>query len=110
MGEGFSRPVFWFLVCAFLSGAALSAAWFWLCFRDFLLYDLDLVAGRFSREDFFRITLLLSVWVAASSRLLMIHYRRVHSYSSPGEILFTVFFGFFLFIAIVCSLPALFSG
>lgn len=54
--------------------------------------------------------MLPSACVVVSSRLLTRHYRRMYSYSSPQGILFTAFCGFFLFIALVCLLPALLSS
>lgn len=79
-----------------------------LCFRDLYLAGLDVVAGRFAGTDFFRITALVFFAVAAPAWLLARrHYSRMYSYSSAGEILFTAFYSFFLFLGLICLLPAL---
>ncbi|MGH3087779.1 MAG: hypothetical protein ACRDSJ_10750 [Rubrobacteraceae bacterium] len=95
-----------------LIAAVVVAAiiWFALCLNDFILRGEGVVVGRFDRVASIRMTFVISLCVAIPSRLLVSHCRKIQSYASPAEFVFSTLFYVFLFFAMLCFLPALFSG
>lgn len=110
MGEGFPRPVYWTLAGVLATVVGLAMVWFALCLNDFILRGEDFVMGRLDRVDSIRITLVISLCIVIPSRLLISHCRKIQSYASPAEFIFSVLYYPFLFLAILCFLPALLSG
>ena len=108
--EGFSRAVYWLLVCLFLLAGVAMTFFFLLVIRDQWLHGRLLVAGRFDQGESMRILFALLALVAVASGLLWRHYRRIDPYGSPLEPFFMVVFTLCVALAAVAVFPALLAG
>lgn len=103
-GPLFPRPVFRALLIIFGLSAMLAADWFGL-----LLLNSEGVILSIGPLNALRVTAILMAGIATPSALLMIHYRRIHSYTSDENVFFAITFSLSFMMGFPCALVGLFG-
>ncbi len=103
-GPLFSTPVFYALLAVFGISLMLTADWFGL-----LLLNSEGVFERIGPLNTVRVTGVLMTGIAIPSALLMLHYKRLYSYTSDENVFFTVTFSLSFFLGSPCVLTGIFG-
>ena len=103
----FSKAVFRFLLAVFTLTFAATMSWFLVCFFS---VGSRLVLGRFDTIAVLGISAMVSATTAVPSGLLWAHYKQEGAYSTVEQIFFGVWFGLFLWMALICSISFLLAG
>jgi hypothetical protein len=103
-GPLFSNSVFYALLAVFGIFLMLSADWLGL-----LLLNSDGVFRRIGPLNTVRVTAVLLTGIAASSALLMFHYKRLYSYTSDENVFFAVTFSLSFVLGFPCVLTGIFG-
>jgi hypothetical protein len=103
-GPLFSNSVFYALLAVFGIFLMLSADWLGL-----LLLNSDGVFRRIGPLNTVRVTAVLLTGIAASSALLMFHYKRLYTYTSDENVFFAVTFSLSFVLGFPCVLTGIFG-
>ena len=103
-GPLFSIPAFYALLMVFGISLMLTADWFGL-----LLLNSDGVFGRIGPLNTVRVTAVLMTGIAIPSALLMVHYKRLYSYTSDENVFFAVTFSISFLLGSPCVLTGIFG-
>ena len=103
-GPLFPRPIFRALVAVFGGFLMLTVDWFGL-----LLLNMEGVRLSIGPLNALRVTAVLMMGIAVTSALLMVHYRRIHSYISDENIFFAITFSISFMLGAPCALVGLFG-
>ena len=103
-GPLFPTPLFRALVAVFIVFLMLCTDWFGL-----LLLNSEGVRLSIGPLNALRVTAVLMTGLAATSALLMAHYRRVYSYISEENIFFAITFSISFMLGMPCALVGLFG-
>jgi len=103
-GPLFSNPAFYALLMVFGISLMLTADWFGL-----LLLNSDGVFGRIGPLNTVRVTAVLMTGIAIPSALLMVHYKRLYSYTSDENVFFAVTFSISFLLGSPCVLTGIFG-
>ena len=103
-GPLFSNTVFYALMTVFGISLMLTADWFGL-----LLLNADGVFGRIGPLNTVRVTAVLMTGIAVPSALLMVHYKRLYSYTSDENIFFAISFSLSFLLGSPCVLTGIFG-
>jgi hypothetical protein len=103
-GPLFSRPVVYALLALFGVSAILAVDWFAL-----LLLNSEGVVGSIGILSVLRVMAVFLAGIAASSALLMFHYRRVYSYISEENVFFAITFALSFIMGLPCALVGVFG-
>ena len=103
-GPLFSSSVFYALVAFFGISLMLTADWFGL-----LLLNSEGVFGRIGPLNTVRVTAVLMTGIAIPSALLMIHYKRLYSYTSEENVFFAITFSLSFLLGAPCVLAGIFG-
>ena len=95
----FSNRVFYALLAAFGLALMLTADWFGL-----LLLNPEGVFGRLGPLNTVRVTAFLMTGIAVPSALLMLHYKRLYSYTSDENVYFAITFSLSFLLGSPCAL------
>ena len=98
-GPLFSDRVFYALLTAFGLSLMLTADWFGL-----LLLNPEGVFGRLGPLNTVRVTAFLMTGIAVPSALLMLHYKRLYSYTSDENVFFAITFSLSFLLGSPCAL------
>jgi hypothetical protein len=102
-GPLFSNSVFYTLLAVFGIFLMLTADWFGL------LLNSEGVFRRIGPLNTVRVTAVLMTGIAIPSALLMLHYKRLYSYTSDENIFFAVTFSLSFFMGSPCVLTGIFG-
>ena len=103
-GPLFPRPIFRALVAIFGGFLMLTVNWFGL-----LLLNVEGVRLSIGLLNALRVTAVLMTCIAATSALLMVHYRRIYSYISGENVFFAITFSISFMLGFPCGLVAIFG-
>jgi hypothetical protein len=103
-GPLFSNPVFYALLAVFGISLMLTADWIGL-----LLLNSEGVFGRIGPLNTVRVTAVLMTGIAIPSALLMVHYKRLYSYTSDENIFFAITFSLSFLLGSPCALTGIFG-
>ncbi len=103
-GPLWPRPVFYALVGTFCVSLMLAADWFGL-----LLLNSDGVIRQMGAINILRVTAALMTGIALPSILLVPHYRRLHTYTSGGNVFFATTFSLSFLMGLPCALVGIFA-
>ena len=103
-GPLFSNTVFYALMTVFGISLMLTADWFGL-----LLLNSEGVFGRIGPLNTVRVTAVLMTGIAVPSALLMVHYKRLYSYTSDENIFFAISFSLSFLLGSPCVLTGIFG-
>jgi hypothetical protein len=103
-GPLFPHSIFRALLVIFCLSAMLTMDWFGL-----LLLNAEGVMMSIGPLNALRVMAILMAGIAIPSVLLMIHYRRIHSYISDENIFFAITFSLSFMLGFPCGLVAIFG-
>jgi hypothetical protein len=103
-GPLFSSRVFYALLAFFGLSLMLTADWFGL-----LLLNSEGVFGRIGPLNTVRVTAVLMTGIAIPSALLMVHYKRLYSYTSEENVFFAISFSLSFLLGSPCALAWIFG-
>jgi hypothetical protein len=103
-GPLFSNSVFYALLAVFGIFLMLTADWLGL-----LLLNSDGVFRRIGPLNTVRVTAVLMAGIAIPSALLMLHYKRLYSYTSDENVFFAVTFSLSFVLGFPCVLTGIFG-
>ena len=103
-GPLFSNSVFYALLAFFGIFLMLTADWLGL-----LLLNSDGVFRRIGPLNTVRVTAVLMTGIAIPSALLMLHYKRLYSYTSDENVFFAVTFSLSFVLGFPCVLTGIFG-
>jgi hypothetical protein len=103
-GPLFSNSVFYALLAIFGIFLMLTADWLGL-----LLLNSDGVFRRIGPLNTVRVTAVLLTGIAVPSALLMLHYKRLYSYTSDENVFFAVTFSLSFVLGFPCVLTGIFG-
>jgi hypothetical protein len=103
-GPLFSNSVFYALLAVFGIFLMLTADWLGL-----LLLNSDGVFRRIGPLNTVRVTAVLMTGIAIPSALLMLHYKRLYSYTSDENVFFAVTFSLSFVLGFPCVLTGIFG-
>lgn len=103
-GPLFPRPVFYALLGVFGVSLMLTMDWIGL-----LLLNSEGVLIQIGSLNTLRVIGALMVGVAIPSALLMVHYRRIYSYTSEENVFFAITFSISFLLGLPCGLTGLFG-
>lgn len=103
-GPLFPSPVFYALLVVFGVSLMLTADWFGL-----LLLNGEGVFGRIGPLNTVRVTAVLMTGIAIPSALLMLHYKRLYSYTSDENVFFAITFSLSFLLGSPCALAGIFG-
>lgn len=103
-GAHFPTSIFRILVVVFGVSLMLTVDWFGL-----LLLNSEGVRLSIGPLNALRVTAALLTGIAVTSALLMVHYRRIYSYTSDENIFFAISFSISFMLGIPCVLVGLFG-
>jgi len=103
-GPLFSNSVLYALLALFGVSLMLTADWFGL-----LLLNSDGVFGRIGPLNTVRVTAVLMTGIAIPSALLMLHYKRIYSYTSDEHVYFAIAFSLSFLLGSPCALTGIFG-
>ena len=102
--------VFRLLLVAFSLAFPVAIVWFVLCFWDVLLIPgPGPIVGRFDTIAVLGISAAVAAIAAVPSGMLWRHYRREGSYYTSEQMFFGIWFGLFLWVAVLGSVGFLFA-
>lgn len=104
-GSLFPRFVVRTLLVVFAVSAMLAVDWFGL-----MLLNAEGVEQQMGILNVHRVTAALMSCIAISSILLMIHYRRVHSYVTAGNVFFAITFSLSFMMGMPSVLAVVFGS
>lgn len=103
-GPLFPRRVFWALLIFFGISMMLSMDWFGL-----LLLNSRGVIEQMGSLNALRVTAVLMGGVAVPSALLMLHYKRLYTYTSDENVFFAITFSISFLLGSPCALVGIFA-
>ena len=103
-GPLFSNSLFYALLAVFGIFLMLTADWLGL-----LLLNSDGVFRRIGPLNTVRVTAVLMAGIAIPSALLMLHYKRLYSYTSDENVFFAVTFSLSFVLGFPCVLTGIFG-
>lgn len=103
-GPLFPRPVFHALLGAFCISLMLTMDWIGL-----LLLNSQGVLSQIGALNTLRVIGALMAGIAVPSALLMVHYRRIYSYTSEGNVFFAITFSISFLLGVPCGLTGIFG-
>lgn len=103
-GPLFSRSVHRALIAVFCVFALLTVEWFGL-----LLLNSRGVTEQMGTLNVLRVTAILLGGIGAPSVGLMVHYRRIYSYTSDGNVFFATTFSISFMMGLPCALVGIFG-
>jgi nitrate reductase gamma subunit len=103
-GPLFSNRLLYALLAVFGVSLMLTADWFGL-----LLLNSEGVFGTIGSLNTVRVTAVLMTGVAIPSVLLMLHYKRLYSYTSDENVFFAVTFSLSFLLGSPCALVGIFG-
>jgi hypothetical protein len=103
-GPLFSNSVFYALLAVFGIFLMLTADWL-----GPLLLNSDGVFRRIGPLNTVRVTAVLMTGIAIPSALLMLHYKRLYSYTSDENVFFAVTFSLSFVLGFPCVLTGIFG-
>jgi nitrate reductase gamma subunit len=103
-GPLFSNRLLYALLAVFGVSLMLTADWFGL-----LLLNSEGVFGTIGSLNTVRVTAVLMTGVAIPSVLLMLHYKRLYSYTSDENVFFAVTFSLSFLLGSPCVLVGIFG-
>jgi hypothetical protein len=98
-GPLFPRPVIHALLATFVGFSMLTFDWFGL-----LLLNSGGVFEQIGALNALRVTAVLMAGIAVPSVLLMIHYRRLYTYTSSENVFFAITFSLSFMMGLPCGL------
>jgi nitrate reductase gamma subunit len=104
VGPLFPRPVLRVLVGVFCVFAMLTVEWFGL-----LLLNSENVVASIGALNTLRVIAVLMGGIALPSALLMLHYRRLYSYTSDENVFFAITFSLSFLMGTPCALVGVFA-
>ena len=103
-GPLYPRPVFYALLTLFGLSAMLTMDWLGL-----LLLNSEGVVGRIGILNVLRVNAVLMGGIAVPSILLVAHYRRLYTYTSEENVLFTLTFTLSFLLGSPCAVVGIFG-
>lgn len=103
-GPLFPRPVIHALLAAFAGFSMLTFDWFGL-----LLLNSGGVFRQIGTLNALRVTAVLMAGIAVPSVLLMVHYRRMYTYTSSENVFFAITFSLSFMMGLPCGLVGFFG-
>ena len=103
-GPLFPRPLVYVLLAIFGVSVMLTVDWFAL-----LLLNSEGVLGSLGILNVLRVMAVFLTGIAASSVLLMFHYRRLYSYISEENVFFATTFALSFLLGLPCGLVGIFG-
>ena len=103
-GPLFPRPLVYVLLAIFGVSVMLTVDWFAL-----LLLNSEGVIGSLGILNVLRVMAVFLTSIAASSVLLMFHYRRLYSYISEENVFFATTFALSFLLGLPCGLVGIFG-
>ena len=104
-----SRPIFRLLLVAFSLAFPVAIVWFVLCFWNILIPGRGPVVSRFDTIAVLGITAAVAAIAAVPTGMLWRHYRREGSYNTAEQMFFGIWFGLFLWVAVLGGVGFLFA-
>ncbi len=101
--------VFRLLLVAFSLAFPVAIVWFVLCILDVLILGPGPIVGRFDTIAVLGISAAVAAIAAVPSGMLWRHYRREGSYNIAEQMFFGIWFGLFLWVALLGSVGFLFA-
>ena len=101
--------VFRLLLVAFSLAFPVAIVWFVLCILDVLIKGPGPIVGRFDTIAVLGISAAVAAIAAVPSGMLWRHYRREGSYYTSEQMFFGIWFGLFLWIAVLGGVGFLFA-
>ncbi|BBL80311.1 hypothetical protein RxyAA322_21650 [Rubrobacter xylanophilus] len=98
-GPLFPRPIIHALLVVFVGFSMLTFDWFGL-----LLLNSGGVFEQIGALNALRVTAVLMAGIAVPSVLLMIHYRRIYTYTSSENVFFAITFSLSFMMGLPCGL------
>ena len=107
-----SKPTFRLLLVAFSLAFPVAMGWFVLCFWDILLpgsAPSAPIVRRFDTIAVLGITAAVAAIAAVPTGMLWRHYKREGSYNTAEQMFFGIWFGLFLWVAVLSGVGFLFA-
>lgn len=103
-GPLYSRPVLYALLIMFGISAMLTVDWFGL-----LLLNSEGVISQMGALNVLRVNAVLLSGIAVPSILLVLHYKRLYTYTSEENVFFTLTFTLSFLLGAPCALVGIFA-
>ena len=103
-GPLYPRPVLYALLTVFGVSGMLTMDWFGL-----LLLNSDGVIRQIGPLNALRVTTVLLGGIAIPSILLVAHYKRLYTYTSEENVLFTLAFTLSFLLGVPCAIVGIFA-
>jgi hypothetical protein len=103
-GPLYPRPVLYALLTVFGVSGMLTMDWFGL-----LLLNSDGVIRQIGPLNALRVTTVLLGGIAIPSILLVAHYKRLYTYTSEENVLFTLTFTLSFLLGVPCAIVGIFA-
>ena len=101
--------MFWLLLVAFSLAFPVAIVWFVLCFWDVLIPGSGPIVRHFDTIAVLGISAAVAAIAAVPSGMLWRHYRHEGSYYTTEQMFFGIWFGLFLWVAVLGSVGFLFA-